>query len=246
MIDGFAGLLAPRTCPGCDLALRPGEGPAFCAACSPLLERPKPAHLPPVFAAAAYLYVGPMADAIRRLTYEGRTELAEPLGRLLADAALAYAGRIDRVLALPLHPARLRERGFNQSALLARPVARELGVPLDVSSLVRVRPTPEQAGLTRARRSDNVRGAFAVAPRAARVRALLIDDVRTTGATLAEAAQALSEAGVPEVHTLALARAESGARSSRRRATAPQSDRQRVGARECANEEGRWFDVDES
>lgn len=143
------------------------------------------------------------------MKYGRRPELARALGLLLADAAPAYAGRVDRIMPLPLHPARLRERGFNQSALLAAAMARALGVPLDTASLRRVRCTADQAGLSRALRRQNVRAAFAVRTSslpAARV--LLIDDVRTTGATLGEAARALLEAGCAEVWTLALARAD--------------------------------------
>jgi ComF family protein len=126
----------------------------------------------------------------------------------LADAALPYAGHVDRVMPMPLHPARLRERGFNQSALLARPVARALGVPCDATSLRRIRSSCDQASLPRAKRADNVRGAFAVTGHSRFGRVLLIDDVRTTGATLAAAADTLLEAGFAEVRTLALARAE--------------------------------------
>jgi ComF family protein len=204
----LARLLAPDRCPGCDLVLCSAV-PGFCPACAPLLELSTAVQRAPALAAAAYVYCGPLADAICRLKYAARTELAPILGALLAEAALAYAGRVDRVLALPLHPARLRERGFNQSALLARPVARALGVALDVHSLRRIRPTCDQASLPRERRADNVRGAFVAVRRPAVDRVLLIDDVRTTGATLAAAGEALLEAGYGEVRTLALARAES-------------------------------------
>jgi ComF family protein len=207
VLSALTRLLAPSLCPGCDLPRVVGDG-SFCLACAPLLERPPVSQRPPGLAAAAYLYAGPMADAICRLKYGGRTELAPILGRLLADAALPHAGCIDRVVPLPLHSVRLRERGFNQSALLAGPVARALGVRLDVRSLVRVRPTCDQASLPRAHRADNVRGAFAVVGRHGEGRVLLIDDVRTTGATLAAAAQTLLEGGFAEVSTLALARAE--------------------------------------
>ena len=147
-----------------------------------------------------------MASAVQRLKYGRRSELARPLGLLLARYALGFAGRVDCVLPVPLHPARLRARGFNQSALLARPVARALGVRFDPWGLRRVRPTLDQAALAREDRGQNVRGAFvAGVPRPAE-RVLLIDDVRTTGATLAEAADALLRAGCAQVHTLALAR----------------------------------------
>ncbi len=158
--------------------------------------------------AAAFLYGGPLADAIVRFKYGGRSELAGVLGQLLAEAALPLAGRVDCAMPMPLHPARLRERGFNQSALLARPVARALGVPLAVEGLRRVRPTVDQAGLARADREGNVRGAFAARQLEGAPRVLLIDDVRTTGATLASASHALLTAGASEVRALVLARAE--------------------------------------
>jgi len=198
-------LVAPARCAGCDLLVTSSEA-SFCGACLPLLE--PAAQRPPAVGAAAFVYAGPMAEALRRLKYGRRTELAPGLGALLADAARPYAGHVDRVVPMPLHRARLRERGFNQSALLARPVASVLGLPLDVSSLRRLRRTADQASLPRAQRAENVRGAFVVLgkPRAERV--LLIDDVRTTGATLAAAASALLDRGFREVRTLALARAE--------------------------------------
>jgi len=176
----------------------------FCGACALLLEPVPEFQRPPYASGAAYFYGGPLADAVQRLKYGGRCELAPALGRLLADAALPHAGRIDRVIPLPLHPGRLRERGFNQSALLAAPVARALGLPLDTRCLCRIRPTRDQASLARAARAANVRGAFAALR--VRDRVLLIDDVQTTGATLASAADALLQAGCSEVRTLALAR----------------------------------------
>lgn len=154
-----------------------------------------------------------MADAVQRLKYAGRSDLARPLGEALASSCHAYAGLVDAVVAIPLHQDRLRERGFNQSALLAGPVARALGVPLRGGALRRVRPTVAQASLPREDRLANVRGAFRAGPRVGKRgrglgRVLLVDDVRTTGATLASAAMALLDAGVPRVYTLALARAD--------------------------------------
>jgi ComF family protein len=204
--SAWFGVLAPPRCAACDGCLPVGES-SFCAACLPLIERIHESQRPPR-SAAAFVYGGPLADAVLRLKYGGRTEFAPALGALLAEAALAYAGSIDLVLPLPLHRLRLRQRGFNQSALLARPVARALGVPLDTTSLSRIRPTQEQASLPRVSRAANVRGAFAARPEVAAQRVLLIDDVRTTGATLAAAADALLAAGCREVSTLAFARAE--------------------------------------
>jgi ComF family protein len=204
----FLQLLAPARCPGCDAAA-PHPG-GFCDGCAPLLEGPAAAYRPPAPVAAAFAYGGPIADAIARLKYGRRSDLAGALALLLADAALPYAGLVDRVAPLPLHPQRLRERGFNQSALLALRVATVLGVPLEVGSLQRIRPTREQAGLPREQRASNIRGAFRVGGggRIRGLRVLLIDDVCTTGATLDAAAHALRAAGASEVRALALARAE--------------------------------------
>ena len=113
----------------------------------------------------------------------------------------------DRVLAVPLSTERLRERGFNQSALLARQLA---GTKVDCHTLLRLHATEAQSGLPRAQRLRNLRGAFAVEPaRAASLRGqrvVLIDDVMTTGATLHAATLALREAGVAHVTATVLAR----------------------------------------
>lgn len=200
IVRGLLDLLAPRACPACDALTTLGES-GFCAACEPLLE-------PRSGGVAAYVFGGPLADAIRRLKYEHRSDLAAPLGALLARAASPHVGRADVVVPVPLHPRRLRARGFNQSALIAAPVARVLGVPLDVRWLERVRDTPPQAGLEAPGRDDNVRGAFAARRPRPGARVLLVDDVRTTGATLSAAAGALRASGAREVRRLALAGVE--------------------------------------
>lgn len=200
---GLLDLLAPRTCPGCDLDLPPGEA-GFCGACAPLLEpmtRERAGD-------AAYVFGGPLADAIRRWKYRRRTDHAPALAELLAAACAGFAGRIDAVAPIPLHPKRLRERGFNQASLLGSVVAHRLGVPLDAGALRRTRDTQAQAGLAARDRADNVRGCFVARARATRTRILVIDDVRTTGATFAAAATALRAAGAVEVYVMALAGAE--------------------------------------
>lgn len=202
---GLLDLFAPPTCAGCEEPLSPRISAGFCEACAPLLEPGERVG----GSVSAYLYGGPLADAIRRLKYAGRTDLAPPLGALLAARAAVLSGEVDAVVPVPLHPRRLRARGFNPSALLAAPVARALGVPLSTRELVRLRDTPAQAGLRAGDRVQNVRGAF-LAVQAPASRVLLVDDVRTTGATLAECAEALRVAGAERVMTLVLARAEGG------------------------------------
>jgi ComF family protein len=206
---GLLDLLAPPCCAACTLPFDEcGSEADFCAACGPLVELAPTRMRPPESNAAVIVYAGPAADAIRRFKYAGQMAIAGPLGRLLVAGALAYAGVIDAVVPMPLHPSKLRARGWNPSLVLARPVARALGVPLRPLWLSRSRATRAQAGLSSAERLRNVYGAFR-ARATPGCRVLLIDDVRTTGATLAEAARELETRG-HTVKTLALAWAPDG------------------------------------
>jgi ComF family protein len=113
-------------------------------------------------------------------------------------AARAPAPLAQLVVPVPLHPRRLRQRGFSPAGLLARAVARQAGLPCNPVALRRLRDTPSQTGLDRRARRRNVRGAFE--PRCAvPARVWLVDDVATTGATLAECARALRRAGAEQV-----------------------------------------------
>ncbi|MFT4268811.1 MAG: phosphoribosyltransferase family protein, partial [Xenophilus sp.] len=158
---------------------------------------------------AACDYAWPWPGCIERFKFQGEPGWAGPLAALMlaAPGAAALIAQAERVLPMPLHPRRLRERGFNQALALARRLA---PARCDATLLLRLRDTPPQSGLTRARRLRNLRGAFAVEPlRAGLVhgrRILLVDDVMTTGASLAAAAQALREAGAARVDALVLAR----------------------------------------
>lgn len=203
-LRAWLSLLCEPTCPGCDLPWADSSDP-FCGACSPLIE-PAPAALrPPRRTAALFVYAGPLADSIRRMKYAGRSEVARPLGSLLTTAGVHYAGHVDRIVPIPLHPSALARRGFNQSVLIARPLARALGARLDMETLRRIRPTRAQAGLAAEARLSNVRGAFAARRPKRCDRVLVFDDVRTSGATLASAALALRAAGFRDIRTLALA-----------------------------------------
>jgi len=163
---------------------------------------------------APYLFEGPLMTAIHDLKYGKKSHLAGSLGPLLASYAENWLGPSEGLLVMPvpLHPQRLRERGFNQSLLLARHVASRIGADLDYLSLRRTRFTRPQTQLTSDERRKNVRRAFGIVGNASLKgrSVLLIDDVATTGSTLNECARALKKAGVKEVYCLVLARTATG------------------------------------
>ena len=184
-------------------ALAPASG-RLCSACQ---------HDPPALAEAraAFLYGFPLDRLLPRLKFH--RDLAA--GRLLATAMAAAFTRCGQppspmpaLVPVPLHRARLRQRGYNQALELARPLARLLGLPLRTDLLRRSRATLAQSRLDASARAANLRDAFEV-PLRARVPAhvVLIDDVMTTGATLNAAAEALLEAGADRIEAWTCARA---------------------------------------
>jgi ComF family protein len=197
---GLLELVAPPSCAACGVLLAVDEGD-FCGGCRPLID-----EAPHLYAddLSACVYGGPVAEALHRLKYRGRLEVAPALARLLAPRAQLLAGRVHVVTAVPLAGARLRERGYNQSGLLAGPVARLLGVPFAPRLLCRPRAATSQVGAGRVERARQLDGAFAARPVPGRS-VLVVDDVRTTGATLAEARRALLAAGAAHVIGLVLA-----------------------------------------
>jgi ComF family protein len=162
-------------------------------------------------------YREPLRACIHALKYEGRKQLAEPLGRLLAETYISNKLRADVVLPVPLHATRQQERGYNQSALLATACARQLGITYRDDLLIRQRPTKPQVGLSLRERSQNVTGAFQptrtftdATEAFAKRRILIIDDVCTTGSTIEACANALFAAGAHSIWGLVLARPDTG------------------------------------
>jgi ComF family protein len=159
---------------------------------------------------APYLYEGAFQDAIHLFKYGKRSDLAAFLGPLLASFVRKWepAEGVSLVVPVPLHKKRLKERGFNQSKLLAHYVAKELKADLDFLSLRRVKYTLPQTGLGKKERRKNVRKAFAV-KRPERIygkTVLVVDDVATTGNTLNECARELIRGGAERIAALVVAR----------------------------------------
>ncbi|BDL37678.1 MULTISPECIES: ComF family protein [Methylorubrum] len=227
------GLIYPPTCVSCGAAT--GQPHALCATCWSglrLIERPYCERLgtpfaldlgvgrllspgaiaePPAFgrARAVAVYDGTARDLVHRLKYNDRLDLARTMARMMASAGRELLDEAELILPVPLHGLRLWRRRFNQSALLAREIARVSGTPCDLRALARVKATRPQVGLTRHQRAMNLQGAFRVPEdarsRIAGRRLLLIDDVATTGATGNAAARVLLRGGAASVDLLTFA-----------------------------------------
>jgi ComF family protein len=160
------------------------------------------------FQAATY-FDDPVRPAIHAIKYSGTAAIGNPLGDLLAHAWPTWRTRAEIVTPVPLHPERQRERGYNQSELIAKRFAKQVDLPMRCDILFRVRHTRPQVGLQGKGRRDNVRGAFmAVEPLVRKKHILLVDDVLTTGATITESAETLYRAGAQSVTAFCLARAQ--------------------------------------
>ncbi len=201
--DGLTFLSDPQ-CQRCGVPFEtePAED-AICGAC---------AARPPVFdrARAVFAYDDASRDLILGFKHSDRTDAAPGLGRWLCRAGEGLIRSADVIAPVPLHHWRLVRRRYNQSALLARSVARRTGVPVVYDLLRRDRATPSQGGLGRGARRRNVANAFSVSARrrgfVSDRRVLLVDDVLTTGATAESCARALTQAGAAAVDVLTVAR----------------------------------------
>lgn len=203
-----AATLAP-TCAACGHPLDAPSHGCVCPLCWGAISRLPPPHWSDAeitVGAAGGRYEGALRDIIHAYKYEGRRSLAPPLGRLMRAAGASLLDDAACVVPVPLHPWRRLRRGFNQAADLARMLDRPV-----VHALWRVRATPPQMGLPARARRTNVRGAFILSPWAPSIEdrpIVLVDDVRTTGATLNACATVLRNAGAGEVRALTIAIAD--------------------------------------
>jgi len=216
--------LASFLCPDCHGGCRPMESP-LCRCCGRMfsgrvfedhlcgecITQPKPFHRMRAWG----VYDGALLKVVHCFKYHHKQYLARPLGKHLYAAFRQNwgPGEIDVVIPVPLHPGKLRQRGFNQSQLLVRqwpcdPVGTGFP-PLATDWLVRIRRTRSQAGLKKNDRLDNIRDAFALRgrPPLTSKSVLLVDDVYTTGATVTECARVLLTGGARRIDVLTLARA---------------------------------------
>ena len=205
VVSTLLGVLAPPRCAACE-ALSPTAS-GYCAECGtpePLLDVALHIAGVPVFAGTRY--AEPVASAIHRFKYQNSPELSRSLASL-SERAIDLLGieASDVWVPVPLHPLRLAERGYNQSALLARELSARARGPVDARRLCRLRHTEQQAKRNRRGRGENVAHAFAARPRAQRQRVVLVDDVVTTGATLGSCIAALRAAGDEVVGCVAVA-----------------------------------------
>lgn len=231
-------LIFPMNCRGCGIKLSyddvktgficldcwskiPINRPPYCRLCGhsagdmfhdkcPECKQLKPAYFR--LARGVSPYSGLLKEAIHRFKYKYQTDLGPPMAEMMKDYFLSSNdyGPIDMIIPVPLHPIRFREREFNQSELLAIPLAKALNIPIEKKTLYRTRYNPPQMSLDSVSRFKNVVGLFAIndSDIIRNQRILLVDDVMTTGATINACAKALMEAGASEVSVLVMARGD--------------------------------------
>jgi ComF family protein len=156
--------------------------------------------------AAPFVYAPPLDQLIHSLKYRGARRLGRALALVMLDALRARARCVDALVPVPLHPRRLRDRGYNQATEIARVLGRELGLPLLLGGVRRRTDATPQAGLAADERVRNVAAAFAVECSVAGLSVALVDDVVTTGATVNALARALLDGGATRCEAWAVAR----------------------------------------
>jgi len=186
----------------CSACAKPNTASRLCAGC---LNQPQ-TFIDNTWSLFQYLY--PVNRLIQHMKFNQGLNIANHLGGMLSKLLPNESSALpDCIMPVPLHSSRLISRGYNQSVEIARPLSRQLGVKLDISSCKRVRATAPQADLPAKKRKQNVRNAFSVSKKINYSHVLLVDDVITTGSTINELARMLSLAGVEQIDALTVARA---------------------------------------
>jgi competence protein ComFC len=154
------------------------------------------------------VFGSPIQNGLHTIKYRRNLALGESIAAQMADFARSLNWPVDILIPVPLARARLKERGYNQVALVARPLAYELGWKYAPHALHKIRETRSQVGLNISQRQENVRAAYQAEPKTVRGRSiLLMDDVATTGSTIRACTEALLGAGAQSVYVLTIARA---------------------------------------
>lgn len=215
---GASGGTVPGLCDPCLDEVRPGvQLGAPCSRCALPLHGDAAISLcgacqtrPPPFASTYRftVYQPPVDRMIQHLKFHNKLFFARLLGTLMAqDIRQRRVTQPDVLLPVPLHPARLRQRGYNQALEISRDIARQLRLPVDWRCCERCKATPEQAGLPADQRGGNIKGAFRVTGDVRGRHIAVVDDVMTTGSTVTELAQTLLKQGAKRVDVWVCARA---------------------------------------
>ena len=209
---GGCGKIGTRWCPSCQNSVKtlngivcevcglPQEKSGTCQVC--LASRPRFVSL-----RAWGVFEGPLQSALHKLKYRRDFSMGDALATGMMEFVQNLNWRVDLIVPIPLGKQRIRERGYNQVAMIAKPLALGLGLQYSEKALLRRKETRSQVGLTREERHKNVHDAFQADPGVKGKSVLVMDDVSTTGSTLSSSADALYAAGAGNVYALTVARA---------------------------------------
>ncbi len=174
--------------------------------CGPCLTQP------PSFdrVIASFAYAEPIKQLIGQFKYQRQLAIGELFAHTLSETILSTTTRVEAILPVPLHPSRLRQRGFNQALELARPLAKSLSLPLLLDPIIRQKNTIEQSSLSAKERRRNLKKAFTIRQTIPYKAIAIVDDVMTTGSTVEELSVLLKLNGVDYVEVWCIARAHGG------------------------------------